>query len=281
MKSLFISLLLIVTWCGLVLAAPPRRIVSLAPSVTETLCALGLERNLVGITSYCDRPANLRGKTVIGGPANPSLEAVLALQPDVVVIDNEGLGPRLVSRFERMGVRTVLFRGSRLAGLPAAVRQLGRDLGVPARGEQLGAQIARSLRREPDRSAPPRALFVIWPDPLVTAGSGTVIDDAFHIAGLINSGAGVGGTYPRLSLEAVLVQNPQVLIIGPGHARHFPLNKLLRRLAETRAVRDGQICYVSDALYRSGPRIPEGIAELRRCVNRFARAAAAGQGRQP
>ncbi len=281
MKSLLISLLLVITGCSLCLAAPPRRIVSLAPSVTETLCALGLERNLVGITSYCDRPATLRGKAVIGGPANPSLEAVVALRPDVVVADDEGLGPRLAARLERMGVRTVLFRGSRLAGLPAAVRRLGSELGVPDRGGRLAAEIARSLRGAPARPDRPLALFVIWPDPLVTAGPGTVLDDALRIVGLTNGGTGAHGTYPRLSLEAVLERDPQVLIIGPGHARHFPLEKLLRRLAATRAVRDGRICYVSDALYRPGPRIPAGIDELHRCADRFARAAVARQGSRP
>ena len=93
---------------------PPRRIVSLAPSLTELACALGLEKNLVGVTSFCDRPASIKGKPTVGGPANPSLEAVLNLKPDVVLVDEEGVGVKLATRLQRLGIKTVVFRGSRL-----------------------------------------------------------------------------------------------------------------------------------------------------------------------
>jgi iron complex transport system substrate-binding protein len=237
--------------------------------VTEVICALGLEANLVGVTSYCDRPASVRGKAVIGGPANPSLEAVFSLKPDLVVVDEEGIGPSLTVRLERMGVKAVQFHGSRLAGLADGIRRLGRDLGVPGNGERLAADIERALRPAKVRRNQLRVLYVIWPDPLITAGTGTAIDDALRIAGLRNCADDARGAYPHLSLETVLARNPDMLVVGPGHTGDFPLGKLLRRLASTRMVREGRICYVSDALYRSGPRIPEGIGELRRCADRF------------
>jgi len=269
MKSILFCFIFLLAWVGMCSAAPPARIISLAPNVTEVVCALGLERNLVGVTTFCDYPASVRGKATVGGPANPSLEAVLSLKPDVVVLDEEGIGPSLNGRLARLGIRTALFHGSHLNGLANGIRRLGRDLGVPGQGELLAARIERSLRPVERKRTMPRALFIIWPDPLVTAGTGTVIDNALRLAGFRNIAADTRGSYPRISLEAVTERNPEILVVGPGHAHDFPMGKLLRRLASADAVRDGRICYVSDALYRSGPRIPKGIGELRRCADRF------------
>jgi len=268
MKSILTCFMLLLIWSGTCVAAPPGRIVSLAPSVTEVICALGLERNLVGVTTFCDHPASVRGKPAVGGPANPSLEAVLALRPDVVVLDEEGSGPRLAARLERLGIRTALFRGTRLAGLADGIRRLARDLGVPDQGELIAGHLDRSLRPGKKRGTAPRVLFVIWPDPLVTAGSGTVIDDALRLAGFDNIAAG-RAAYPSLSLEAIMARKPELIIVGQGRGMDPSLERMLRRLGSLEAVRKGRICHVGDALYRSGPRIPEGIAELRRCGERF------------
>lgn len=268
-KKILFALLVLLTWSTACRAASPRRIVSLAPSVTEVICALGLEANLVGITSYCDRPASVRGKAIVGGPANPSLEAVYSLKPDLVVVDEEGVGPSLAARLERMGIKAVQFHGSRLAGLADGIRRLGRELGVPHNAERLAVKIERSLRPTRGKRVPPRVLYVIWPDPLITAAPGTAIDDALRVAGLRNCAHDARGTYPHLSLEAVMERDPDLLVVGPVHADDFPLEKLLRQLRTVRAVREGHICFVSDALYRTGPRIPEGIEELRRCARRF------------
>ena len=269
MKSILFCFILFFLWGDVCNAAPPGRIISLAPSVTEIICALGLERNLAGVTTYCDQPPSVRAKPKVGGPANPSLERIIALRPDVVVLDEEGLGPRLAGRLARLGIRTVVFRGARLSGLARGIRRLGSDLDAPTEGERLAARIGRSLLPAKRKKPLPRALFIIWPDPLITAGSGTVIDDALRLAGYENIAAGVRAPYPRLSLEDVMSRRPDIIIVGQGHVMGPPLEKLLRRLAPLEAVRKRRICLVDDALYRSGPRIPEGIAQLRRCAREY------------
>ena len=100
---LCISCLILLTVAPGFAGEPPRRIVSLAPSLTELACALGLEKNLVGVTTFCDRPASVKGKPTVGGPANPSLEAVLNLKPDVVLVDEEGIGSKLAKRLQKLG----------------------------------------------------------------------------------------------------------------------------------------------------------------------------------
>lgn len=266
MKQLFMLIALILltaapAQCG----EPPRRIVSLAPSLTELACALGLEKNLVGVTSFCDRPASIKGKPTVGGPANPSLEAVLNLKPDVVLVDEEGVGVKLATRLQRLGIKTVVFRGSRLDRLAAAVRQLGLDLNMSQTAEQLAVRIDQALKPLAT-TLPVRAMFVIWPDPLVAAGPGSLLDDAMKLSGMSNIAEDARSGYPRLSLEAVITRNPQLIIAGQGKKLAAPMGRMLNHLSSLDAVEQGRVCMVSDALYRPGPRIPEGIAELRRCL---------------
>ena len=259
-----ILLLLLVALPGFA-GEPPRRIVSLAPSLTELACALGLEKNLVGITTYCDRPASIKGKPTVGGPANPSLEAVLNLKPDLVLVDEEGIGSKQVKRLQKLGIRTVTFHGSRLEKLAAAVRQLGIDLDVRQPANQLASRIEQSLKPL-KTAAPVTTMFVIWPDPLVAAGPGSLLDDAMKLSGMSNIAADAGSGYPRLSLEAVITRNPQLIIAGQGEKLAGPMKRMLGHLNSLDTVKQGRVCMVSDALYRPGPRIPEGIAELRRCL---------------
>ncbi len=259
-----ILLLLLVALPGFA-GEPPRRIVSLAPSLTELACALGLEKNLVGITTYCDRPASIKGKPTVGGPANPSLEAVLNLKPDLVLVDEEGSNAKLTTKLAQLGIKTVTFHGSRLDRLARGIRQLGSDLSVPQPAEQLASRIEQALKPL-TTTAPPRTLFVIWPEPLVVAGPGSLLDDIMHQTGFVNIAGDARSGYPRLSLEAVITRNPQLIIVGQGEKLGIPLERMFKHLSSLDVVKQGRVCMVSDALYRPGPRIPEGIAELRRCL---------------
>jgi len=247
-------------------AEPPGRIVSLAPSLTELACALGLEKNLVGVTTFCDRPASIKSKPTVGGPANPSLEAVLNLKPDVVLVDEEGIGSKLAGRLEKLGIRTVTFHGSRLNRLAPAIRQLGRDLGTPQPAGQLAARIEAALHSVKPGAIPTRTLFVIWPDPLVAAGPGSLLDDIMQQTGFENIARDARSGYPRLSLEAVIARNPQLIVVGQGEKLAAPVQRMLKHLASLDAAKQNRVCMVSDALYRPGPRIPEGIAELHKCL---------------
>lgn len=109
-------------------------------------------------------------------------------------------------------------------------------------------------------------MFVIWPDPLVAAGPGSMLDDAMKLSGMSNIASDARSGYPRLSLEAVITRNPQLIIAGQGEKLAGPMKRMLGHLNSLDTVKQGRVCMVSDALYRPGPRIPEGIAELRHCL---------------
>src|SRR3970040_554465 len=133
MKRLFI----IIVICGLPspvvakeLAAPPQRIVSLAPSTTEILFALGLGDRIVGVTSFCDYPEEAQKKPKIGGMSNPSLEAVVTMKPDLVVMTTDGNPKEFEARLRSLKIRTYVFTARRLAELPQGIRDMGVIVGA-------------------------------------------------------------------------------------------------------------------------------------------------------
>jgi iron complex transport system substrate-binding protein len=275
---LFISLINLI-WIGMAIASPPARIVSLAPSLTEILYSFGLERNIVGVTISCDYPPEARRKPKVGGMANPSIEAVIALRPDVVVMTRDGNPKEFAERLKRFHVRTVVFGATRLKELSPEIRRLGKVLGVEREGEKLAHGIESSIARLPTPapvqssrsvSGKTRALFIVSPEQLVAAGADTLIDDVMTLLGLANVAAVSPAPYPAISLETIIRRNPDIIFIGsaPG-MNEGNTTRLLKRLATVDAVRKRRVYYMSDALYRPGPRIPGGIAEMSGFVNKL------------
>jgi len=248
----------------------PQRIVSLAPNLTEILFFLGLGGSVVGVTQFCDYPEEAKKKNKVGGMSNPSLEAVLSLRPDMVVLTTDGNQRDFAQRLRSMKVRTYVFTARRLAELSEALRNLGAALGVPETAGAAAWEIEDSLKTFKERRAahrPQRALFIIWPEPLIVAGSGTLIDDAMTLIGLENVASRARTAYPKYSIEEILRQSPEVLFVGKGHAdMHRVSASLLEKLRTMPAVKSGNVHFVSDDLYRLSPRSVRGIGEIYRIV---------------
>jgi iron complex transport system substrate-binding protein len=252
-------------------AGPPKRIISLAPNITEILFALDLGDNIVSVTSFCDYPEAARTKQKIGGMTNPSLEGVVSLKPDIVIMTTDGNTKEFAERLYSLGIKTAVFRARRLSELPAAVRELGSALGVRERADSLAANIERSVRSfTMERQEKIRGrlynsslLFIVWPEPLIVAGPGTVIDDVIRLLGHENAAAKAKTPYPKYSVEEIIRQSPDVIIIGKGHENMQEISAaLLKRLKTVSAVKKGRVFYVSDSLYRLGPRVIQGIREI-------------------
>ncbi|WP_429886370.1 ABC transporter substrate-binding protein [Geoalkalibacter halelectricus] len=255
-------------------AATPQRIVSLAPAMTEILFALDLGEEVVGVTSFCDRPREALSRTRVGGMSNPSLEAILALKPDLVVLSMDGNPREVAQRLERLGVKIHVFTARRMEDIPQGIRDLGKDLQAPTAAERLAQNLEKTILRHAqvaetvpaaDRK---RALFVIWPEPLIVAGTDTLVDDALTLLGFDNIAAGTGVSYPRFSVEEVLRRKPEVIIFGQGQGAMASLAEgLMQRLGSLGAIQEDRLIFVDDALYRAGPRIAEGIADLSHALN--------------
>ncbi len=249
-------------------SAPPQRLVSLAPSITEVLYALGAEDRLVGVTEFCDRPAAARRKPKVGGMANPSLEAVIRVRPDLVIVTTNGNPQDFEERLRGLGIRTHVFRARRLAEFPREIRLLGTVVGAEGTAEALARSIEAAFVRLRQHRAPAspklKALFVVWPEPLIVAGTGSTADEALSLLGIENIAAGTLTEYPKYSIEDILRQAPDIIFIGQGTGMDSVSDGLLKKLKGVPAVRHNRVFYVSDALYRIGPRTIGGVEELAR-----------------
>jgi len=254
-------------------ASPPQRIVSLAPNLTEILFDLGQGGRVAGVTRFCDWPAAAKKKPQVGGYTNPSLEAIVALRPDLVVMTDEGTPREIYDRLVRLGIATYVFRAKRLSELPGALREIGPVLGVEKAAEARAASLENALRRfssrAKERGGKTRtALFIVQPEPLMVAGPGTVIDDAMTVLGVRNIAAGTASPYPKLSVEEVFRQSPDVIFIGRGSMTDASSRKLLAQWRGLPAVRMGRVYVVGETLYRLSPRLLEGMNEMDRLLDR-------------
>lgn len=226
----------------------PNCIISLAPSITEIVFSLGLGDRLVGVTTYCDYPEEAKKKPKVGGMSNPSIEAVVSLRPDIVVMTTDGNPKEFDERLQSLKIKTYVFRARRLSELPQGIRDMGLTLGVKEKADALAKEIEEAINRFKVRgqeSASPHPLlskrgqgkskkvvFIIWPEPLIAAGSGTAITDAITLLGNENIASKAKTPYPKYSIEEIIRQSPDVIFIGSGHVNMKEVSKgLLKRIS--------------------------------------------------
>ena len=264
---LFFTLVLVFFQCNTVSAGTPQRIVSLAPNITEILYDMGLEKQVIAVTTYCDYPPEAKGKMKIGGMSNPSLETIVKLRPDMVVLTTDGNTRAIANRLLKLNIPTYTFRAKRLAELPDEIRKLGAALGVKSKAEQTARTMETAFQyylRQTAARPPWKVLFIVQTEPLLVAGPNTAIDDALNLFHLQNIAADALHPYPQFSLEEVIRRDPDMIFIlctNKGmDARYDPF---LRKIRYLKAVQKNNIFCVGDPLLRMGPRIKEGLAEMR------------------
>ena len=250
--------------------ALPQRIVSLAPSLTETVFALGLGSRLSGDTNYCDYPPEALTRTHVGGPINPDLEQIVSLHPDVVLATRSLNRQETVDALDRLGIPVYTTDPRTVEDVVASTRRLGAVLGAKSQGDAVAAQMERRLadlaRRLAGRPVR-RVFFVVWLDPIISTGPHTFIADALRHAGAI-SVVNAPQDWPQIGVEEVLRQNPDYLVFAGTHPDdpQATINALKARpgWSSLAAVREGHFAIVSDALDRPAPRIVDAIDELAR-----------------
>jgi iron complex transport system substrate-binding protein len=194
----------------------PARVVSVAPNVTEIVFAIGADDKLVGVTEQCDFPPEAKQKARIGDFVNPSLEKIVACEPDVVI----GCGTLhpVLGRLRDLGVPVLSFNPMAIEELLVMIEKIA----IVAARQEAASTLTFSLRREVqevssrvgelDDSAKVRVFVEIWRDPLLTAGRGSFVHDLVESAGGINVAASVGNHYFEISQEQVLDANPDVIL---------------------------------------------------------------------
>lgn len=253
----------------------PERIISLAPSNTEILFALGLGDQVIGVTEYCNYPEEAKEKDKIGGYITPNIEKIVALQPDLILAAH-GLPLEIIDALEGFNLIVVGLYPKNVDDIRYDIRLVGEITGQSEGALALVADMAQRIEtveariKDLEAEERPTVLHVIWHDPIWVAGKGTFEDELIEMSGGINS-APIEG-YRTISLEKVITMNPDVIITpsgtGMGYANaNFTYEYISSepRLTGVDAVRNNRV-YVIDAdiVCRAGPRIVDALEEMAR-----------------
>lgn len=282
-----LSILVFLGWsvgCKPAAVAPTRspgtmRIASTAPSLTEMVCAIGAGMMLVGRSEVCDYPPAVTNLPVIGGFGTPRAEAVAAVAPTHVLV-TDWIDRSALDALTRRGIVPVKVPCARLREIPAACRQLGELTGQSTAAQALAEKIEQGMaaagRGRRLSETPPRVLVLLSLDRPITVGRDTFITDLLELAGCQNVAAELTRSYSAFSMEWLVKANPDRILCLFMHAEKQDVAAILStRLgwSSLRAVRNGAIDVPSDynLLVRPGPRVLEGLRELRALTHRVGR----------
>jgi len=251
------------------LKGTPNKIVSLAPSNTELLYALGLGDRVVGVTEFDDYPPEVKSKAKIGGFSTVDTERVVSLSPDLVLAGNIHVA-KVVPALEKLGLTVVVVDPKTVDDVLARLVTIGRLTGKEKEAQELKAQLEKRLAattaKARESGKAPRVFWMLG-DGLFTAGPGSFVDDLIRKAGGVNVAADAKTQWPELSMEAVLKADPEVIVIpgpeGPALAAKLKADPLWQQVS---AVKADRFVLIADQnlVSRPGPRIVDGLDLLAR-----------------
>lgn len=248
------------------LAQPALRIVSLAPHITETLYAAGAGERLVGAVEYSDYPEPAKQLPRIGGYSRLDLEAIAALKPDLAVGWASGNSPAHIEKLRALGIPVYLAQPERIDDVAANLERYGELAGTEAVARVAAAGFRNrlaELRKQYSMQPKVRTFYQIWKQPLMTVGGAQVISDAIRLCGGENVFADLKPLAPKVTIEAVLAADPEVIVAsGMGESRPEWLDDWRQWKTMTAVKRDNLYFIPPDVLQRHTPRLVEGAARL-------------------
>ncbi|MFC2018984.1 ABC transporter substrate-binding protein [Chloroflexota bacterium] len=251
-----------------ILAKVPQRIVSLAPSNTEILFALGLGERVLAVTDYCDYPPQAEEKPSVGGFTTPNIERVVAYSPDLILATSIH-EDRVIPQLEQKGLPVLALKSRTLEDVMAAITFVGTVTGKEKEAAELLTAMRLRIKSVTDKTdnlpegQRPRVFYAVWHDPLKTAGGDTIHNELIRKAGGINIAEGLSG-YAGIGLETVLDTNPEVIIASTTHGSSgeliFQFMETEPRLSITAARRQQRVHHLDGNLVsRTGPRLVDGL----------------------
>lgn len=246
----------------------PQRIVSLAPGLTEILYALGLDEKIVGVTSYCNWPTRVRQKPRIGGFTNPSIEKIVSLKPDLIIVTADGNRKDIMQKLERIGLSVYVTNPSDTAGILKSILDIGE---ITNRRKEAGKLVDKLQKRlnnieaQIRHKSKPKVFFQIGLEPVITVGKGTLINETIERAGGINVAGLDTARYPRYSAEGIMQASPEIVLFAPmANDREFvAVKKFWQELKGIPAVKNNKIYPVNtDLIGRASPRIVDAIETM-------------------
>jgi len=251
----------------------PKRIVSMAPSLTEILFSLGLREEIVGVTDFCDYPEAALTKQRIGGFVNPSIEKIVSLKPDLILAIKDGNRMVTVHRLSDLGFSVYVVDPTGFDGVVKTIENIGEVV----RRQEKSTEIVRKITKKKEavvrltQSLPrPKVFFQIGYSPIVTVGRGSLGDDLIRLAGGRSISENESASYPVYGVETILSKAPEVIILSSMDSKRDYLNlmKMWQSRKELPAVKRNAI-YVIDSNLVDRPtyRIVEGLETLAKMIH--------------
>ncbi|MEA3470194.1 MAG: cobalamin-binding protein [Thermodesulfobacteriota bacterium] len=250
------------------LPSSPQKIVSLAPNITETLFALGLDREIAGVTIFCNYPEEAKKKPKVGGLINLSLEKIVFLEPDLIIATADGNRKETVNQLENIGLPVYVVNPGNIMEILGMISHIGMITGREREAEKLTenlkARIKNILRRKEGLSRP-RVFMQVGMDAMISAGRNTFLHEIISMAGGDNIAGDSVIRYPRFGIEEIIIKKPDFIIVSS-----MKKGDSLKRVRETwerwdtiPAVKNNKIYIMdSDIITRPSPRIVYGLEEM-------------------
>ena len=253
------------------LPVPVNRVISLAPNLTEIVFAIGAGDRLVGRTSYCDFPAEAKAVAEVGDTLHPSLERLIALQPQVVLISTASQLEVFTQQLQNQNIAVFVTDPRDLEGVFRTIDQIGRILGNTQQAEILIKNLrdrTRTVEVAVNGKQPVRVFYQLSSEPLYTAGQDAFVTDLIRRAGAISVTAGVPGAWPKYSNESALAAKPEAIILPTGGSMGASNATVTEALRQSPAALAGRVYKINDDhLVRPGPRAVDGLEAMARALH--------------
>ncbi len=247
------------------------RVISLAPNLTEVVFAVGAGDRLVGNTSYCDYPAEARAVEKVGDTLHPSLERIIALRPQVVLISTASQLEVFTQQLQNQNIAVFVTDPRDLDGVFRSIDQVGQMLGQVEQARLLVQKLrvrAAAVEQAVKQARPVRVFYQLSAEPLYTAGHDAFVTDLMRRAGAASVTADVPGAWPKYSNESALAAKPEAIILPSGGSMGTGNSSVAEALRRSPAVLEGRVFKINDDhLVRPGPRAVDGLEEMARALH--------------
>lgn len=253
------------------LPARVDRVVSLAPNLTEIVFAVGAGNKLVGRTSYCDYPAEAKAIPEVGDTLHPSLERIIALKPEVVLVSTASQLEVFTQQLQGQNIAVFVTDPHDLEGVFRSIGLIGEILGQKDQANQLVQKLRErttAVEQAVKQKQPVRVFYQVSGEPLYTAGHDAFVTDLMRRAGGASVTADVPGAWPKYSNESALAARPDAIILPSGGSMGAANSNVAEALRESPAVQHGRVYKINDDhLARPGPRSVDGLEEMARALH--------------
>lgn len=247
------------------------RVVSLAPNLTEIVFAVGAGNRLVGRTSYCDYPAEAKAVAEVGDTLHPSLERIIALKPQVVLVSTASQLEVFTQQLNSQNIAVFVTDPHDLEGVFHSIEQIGEIVGEKDAANLLVQKLRErvsAVEQAVQQKPPVKVFYQVSGEPLYTAGHDSFVTDLMRRAGAASVTADVPGAWPKYSNESALAARPEAIILPTGGSMGAANANVAEALQKSPAVLQGRVYKINDDhLARPGPRSIDGLEEMARALH--------------